>query len=456
MRRPFLIALLLSACVCFAACAGEDPFSWRQCAGQSLRVILNSHPYSEGLIRRIHVFEELTGIDVVFAMFPDRQYYDRLNQAFQSEFGKPDVYMTGAYQVWAYAPQGRMLDLDSHLNNPSKTQQSYNPGDFFPNVIGTLRWTGKPGAYPGDGPLWAVPMGFETCALTYNREVLSRFRIPPPQSLEEMHEAGVTLGKFDGPDTYAIGIRGAGAWWNSLPAGYVSAFINYGARDVAVENKRLVSKVNSPEGVLATQLWVDLVRDCAPANWEEYDWSRCLDDIGDRKSAILYDADVLGFFANNPGATPQAGRLATALPPVPHGANPAEAKSNLRVWGLAINPASANIDASWLFIQYFTNREFQLYSVVEWKSVNPPRKSVFEDPDFQEVAHSMHGYVETFNTLVDNMSIYFTPNPHFFAISERWASTLRDIVDGKYASAQQGLDALKKWMDEQLADVEVE
>ncbi len=455
MRKLLALALSL-VCLALSASAGEDPFSWRQCAGQNLRVILNQHPYSEGLIRRIHVFEEITGIDVAFAMYPDKQYYDRLDDAFNSEFGKPDVFMTGAYQVWAYAPKGRMLPLDPYMNNPSKTRQNYNPGDFYPNIIGAFRWNGKPGVKPGEGPLWAIPMGFESCALTYNREILARFRIPPPQSLEAMIEAGKTVMHFDGPGTYGIGVRGAGQWWNVIPSGFTAAFINYGARDLAIENHRLVSKVNSPEAVKATELWMQLLQNCGPADWEDYDWSRCLDDIGNRKAAMLYDADVLGFFANSSGASPQSGRLATALPPVPKGANPALAKTNLRAWGLAVNPESANLDASWLFVQYFTNREFQLYSVVEWKSVNPPRKSVFDDPEFQRVARSMPGYVETFTTLLDNMGVYYTPNPHFFEIVYRWSDTLQDIVKGKYESPREGLDALKKWMDEKLAEVEVE
>ena len=434
-----------------------DVFSWRQCSGQTLRIMLDKHPYSEGIRRKLDEFERLTGIKVAYIMLPEASYFQTLEKAFTSEgeAEKPDVFMTGVYQVWQYALRGQLLQLDGYIVNPTLTRQGYNINDFFPGISGAFRWNRKAGSKPGEGPLWAIPIGFESSALTYNREVLARHRLPVPTTLEELLITGRALNRFEGSGTYGVAARGVGEW-NSVHSGYITAFVNYGAKDIEIENGRLVSKVNSPEAVAVTDMWVTMLKECGAADWEYYDWYRCLADIGDRKAALLFDSDILGYYANFPGSSSQSGKLGLSLPPAPEGTPQDKIKSNLWVWGLAINPDSQVKNAAWLFVQYFTSREFQSYSVLEWKSVNPPRRSVFEDPAFQNAVASMHGYAETFSVIIDNTAVQFTPTPYFFDISERWAAVIRDIANGMYSSTQEGMDTLKIWMDNKLANVSTE
>ncbi len=453
MRASRLCWVFFLAFLPFSPLYSGDVFSWRQAAGQTLRVMLNRHPYSEGIRRRLNQFESLTGIKVAYAMYPEDSYFQHLDDAFGSGPGQPDVYMIGAYQVWEYAPEGRMEPLGHFLDDPARTRYGYAVDDFFPNILDLFRWNCKAGSRLGQGPLWAVPMGFEICSLVYNREVLAQHRLPPPRTLGELHRTAKLLRDFGGEQTYGLALRGR-AEWNSIHSAYITAFVNAGARDFEVEDGRLVSRVNSPEAVEVTEQWVRLLKECCPEDWSSYDWYRCLADIGNRKAAMIVDADIVGYFANVPGASPQAGKLGLLPPPVAGRGGPV--RSNLWAWGLAINPASPSPDAAWLFLQYFTSREFQLYSVLEWKSVNPPRRSVFQDPEFAKAMASLPGYLETFSELVDKAEICFTPQPRFFAISRRWAEVIIEIATGGYPSAKAGLDDLKIWMDAQLADVEAE
>lgn len=435
--------------------AVDDVFSWRQCSGQRLRVMLDRHPYSDGIRRRLDDFEALTGIKVAYIMHPEARYFRCLRESFEDPSASPDVYMAGVYQVWEYVQAGRITPLDPFIVNPVLTRQGYNINDFFPRISGAFRWSGLAGARLGEGPLWAVPLGFEFSALTYNREVFSKHRLNVPSSLEDLLEAGKLLVEFEGGDTYGVAARGAGQW-NSLHSGYITAFANYGAKDVEVEEGRLVSRVNSPEAVAVTDLWIRLLRECGPPDWEEYTWYRCLDDMGDRKAAVLYDSNVLGYYANSSGLYSQSGKLGMAPPPVPEGVDPSRIQSNVWTWGLAINPDSKVKEAAWLFIQYFTSVDFQTYSVLEWSSVNPPRQSVFNNPAFKRKVAAMHGYEETLQALIGNTTVHFTPTPFFNDISERWAAVIRDIANGMYGSTQEGMDALKIWMDDKLSGVKVE
>lgn len=452
-------AALALACLLFCLAgqsrAADDDFRWRQYSGESLRVMLVDHPYSQGIIKKLRDFERLSGINVVYIVYPEDMYFAKLNQAFETGVAKPDVYMIGPYLVWEFAPRNWMEPLDRFVADTARTRSSYDIDDFFPGIIGSFRWDKRAGSQLGAGPLWAMPIGFEASAVTYNREVLARHRLSPPSSLEELLETGKALNHFDGPDTNGVALRGLGEW-NSIHAGYITAFANYGARDMAIENGRLVSKVDSPEAVAVTDLWVRILRECCSDDWERYNWYKCLSDLGNRRAAMVLDADILGYFANAPGASPQSGKLGMVPPPAPPGTDRAGVKSNLWVWGFAINPEAASTGAAWFLVQYFTSREFQEFSVLEWRSVNPPRKSVFENPAFQAVISSMPGFAETFSSIIPNTAIQVTPNPHYREIYARWARTIRDIANGKYPSTREGMEALKHWMDDKLADVDVD
>ena len=430
-------------------------FDWRSHADESLLVLLNKHPYAEMIVDRIDEFEQLTGIRVAYLMVPEDLYFPRVEASFSAEAGRPDVFMTGPYQVWEYAPEGHMVELDAYITDSFKTSAAYFYHDFYPGISGAFRWSGKAGQKTGDGALWGVPIGFELNCLIYNHEVLAAQRLHPPRSIEEMTEVGAGLRAFGDDDVYGLAVRGANDW-NTLHSGYMTAFVNYGGRDMDVEGGHLTSKVNSPEAVAMTDLWLGMIAKAGPPDWRGYDWYRCGEDIGSRKAAMMFDADIIGYFKNISGASQQSGRLAAAPPLAPSGIDPGHIRSNLWVWGLAMNADSENKDAAWYFIQYFTAREFQMYSVLEGKSINPPRRSVFESAAFQEKIASMEGFSRTFAGLIDNSAIFFTPTPYFFEIARRWVATLHDIADGKYASTQEGMDALKGWMDERLKDVLVE
>ena len=153
---------------------------------------------------------------------------------------------------------------------------------------------------------------------------------------------------------------------------------------------------------------------------------------------MLFDADCNGYFQSVPGASSQSGKIAFAPPPLPKGKT--EIKSNLWVWSLAMNATSKQQDAAWLFLQYFTGKEFQSWSVTEWKSVDPPRKSVFDNPAFQKIIEATPGFKETFEATVPGTTIYFTPNPYFFELTTEWAATLQDLVAGNYKSTQEAMD----------------
>ena len=94
-----ILILLMVLCTTIPTLAvAEEEFDWRAYEGTQLQVMFNQHNYQKAITDygKIEEFEELTGIDVVYSVTPEENYFDKLNIALSSQSGEPDIFMTGA------------------------------------------------------------------------------------------------------------------------------------------------------------------------------------------------------------------------------------------------------------------------------------------------------------------------------------------------------------------------
>ena len=430
------------------ACGSADAFSWDQAKGTNLTVLLNQHTVTKAIQGRVDDFQKLTGINVNISVLPESNYYDKLTISLSSG-AEPDVFMCGPLMPWELAGAEYMEDLALYVENADLTSPEYDINDFFAGVLATFRWDTIAGHSVGKGPQWSIPMVFEQYVLGYNKRVFEEKGLSVPTTMEELLECAIALQEFGGPGTYGIAVRGSREW-PTITTSYITNFMNYGGVEFAIENDRLICKINEPEGVKATQMYVDLIKKGGAPNWANYTWYECAADLGAGKAAMLFDADLV-IYDQNVGNTKEAGNIAFAKVPSP--SRDATANSNLWGWGLSMNAASRQKTAAWLFIQYFTGKEYMLHAAVAEGAVNPARQSVFNDPSFQEQLEKTAGYMDTFNATIGGTRILSTPQPHFYQTTTEWAATLQDIVNGTYSSVQDGLDALKRKVDAIVEDV---
>lgn len=450
-RMNALLASVMAVILTAAAFAGE--FNWRQKEGTTIKVMLCQHPYFEGYLKQLDDFEKLTGIKVEYSMTPEENYFDRLTTNFASGSGDPDVFTYTSIMVWTYAASGYPEDLTDYPKNAAITNPDYKFDDFYPNAAGLFRWDTIPGHMPGSGKQWGIPVASEYMALMYNKEVLDRKGLKPPTTMDELYTVTKALNEFEGPGTYGLAVRG-NRHQDQIPLGYATFFYNMGGRDVAIENGRLVSRVNSPESVRATEKWLEIIKAGGPPQFLTQTWAQCGSDLGARKAAMIFDASNLAYYHDFPGASQESGKLAWSPAPVQ---NVRDWKTNYISWGVGINGASKNKEAAWLFVQYFTGRAHQLWSATEWKGIDPTRQSVFNDPKYQEIAKRHTGFAESFDTSAPHMFNIMTPHPFFNELTTAWAATIQDIYMGRYNTVQEGMDRLAETMNdafEELGEVE--
>lgn len=445
------IVLVLSSLFGCGDGASSD-IDWKAYKGETIHVSLSQHPYAEAIISKIPEFEDATGIKVKYTITSETDYFEKLTTNLDSRTQSPDVFMIGPTKLWEYVPYDYVYPLDNLIHNTSLTSANYDIDDFYPNVLNTFRWDIKFGRKMGEGLLWSIPLGCEVYDLMYNEGLFKELKLSPPETTDEMLELCEKLNGFEGSDTYALALRGTQEW-STIATSYISLYTMWGAKDFEIEDGKLVSKVNSKEAVEMTDFWVKCIRAGGAKDWQTYTWYKAAADLGARKAAMLFCADNMGWYQNILGGSREHGNIAWATAPLPPGKT--ERYSHFWSWALSINKKSDMKEASWLFIQYFTSKDYLLWAGVNAKQVDPVRKSVVNSPEYKKVLSQATGYGDAFNKTIDRASILFTPQPHFTEVLVEWAGTLQNIVAGKYGSTQEGMDALKIKLDAIVSDVEV-
>lgn len=422
-------------------------FDWQAHKGKSIKLLLNKHPYTDAMIANLDNFKKMTGMEVTYDIFPEDVYFDKVTAALSSGSTEYDAFMTGAYMTWTYGPAGWIEDLNEWINDPSKTNPNYNWNDMLEGVRSSCAWNGKPGGELGsaDAKQWCIPWGYEQNNLAYNAEMLDAAGVAVPKNIDEMVAAAA---KLTGNGVYGIGVRGSRSWATIHP-GFLSGYANFGQKDLNVKDGKLSAAMNTDVSKEFHNKWVTMIRDSGAKDWATHTWYQVGTDLGAGKSAMIYDADILGYFMNG-GDNKMAGKLAYA----PFAANP-EASAptpNIWIWSLAMSKFSKDKDATWYFMQWASGPEHGLFGATKMDFVNPVRKSVWADDMFRErLNKSYPGYVEMHDLSAPGAKIHFTAQPLFFDLTTEWAATLQKMVANE-VPVDEGLDQLAASVDRQLKD----
>ncbi|MEO0761625.1 MAG: extracellular solute-binding protein, partial [Pseudomonadota bacterium] len=387
-------------------------FDWKKHSGKTVKLLLNKHPYTDAMIANLETFKALTGMEVEYDVFPEDVYFDKVTAALSSRSSEYDAFMTGAYMTWTYGPAGWIVDHNEWIQDSSKTNPGYNWGDMLEGVRQSCAWNGRPGGALGsdDAFQWCIPWGYEQNNLAYNAAMLETAGVDVPTNMDELMEAAARL-QAANDGVYGIGVRGSRSWATIHP-GFLSGYANYGEKDLNVSaDGKLSAAMNTAVSKEYHAKWVKMIQDSGAADWSTHTWYQVGTELGAGKSAMIYDADILGYFMNG-GDNAMAGKLAYA----PFAANPAASAPtpNIWIWSLSMSKFSKDLDATWYFMQWASGPEHGLFGASEMDFVNPVRQSVWDDAGFRKrLSDSYPGYVEMHDVSAPGAKIHFTAQPLF-------------------------------------------
>ncbi|MBI2562249.1 MAG: sugar ABC transporter substrate-binding protein [candidate division NC10 bacterium] len=412
-----LLALVLIAGLALASTAQAAQFNWQQFKGTQLRVLLNKHPWQQGIEPHLKDFEALTGIKLIAEVYPEDQFRAKTLVELTSGASSIDVFMSmPAQEGLKYMRAGWLQPVDAFLKDPSLTSPDYNWNDFLDKTRDAMVVEGK---------LVGPPIQVENVALMYRKDVFQKYNVKVPTTLDELEAAAKALnGKpmtDDGQPGFGIVARGKRAAATSMFAGMLYAM---GGTWLTPSRE---PAINTEEAIKAIDLWGRLLRLYGPPGSENNHWYEASSIFSQGKAAMYTDANSLFPVIEDPQKSKVVGKVGYAL--FPRGSK-GQYGSTVAVWGLAMPKTSKNQTAAWPFMQWATNKD-QVLKVQSERGVLGARESVWKDPKGKAKVPSDPGESLRLGSKVG------TPfwNPPVVAVAE-----VRDAVGAAIVTSIQGGD----------------
>ena len=335
----------------------EAGFNWRRFEGKEITLLLNEHPWTEGLRPVVKEFEDLTGIKVNMQPFAEDLYFDKMELALRSEKPVADVYFlpmdSTAYTQFA---ANLITPLTPFLNDPTMTSPDYDLADFPEGFRAAALY--PPGE--ANAQLYGIPITFEAYILFYNKDLVDKYLGGKvPKTMEELLAAAKKITDEGGGEVYGAAMRGirsdtimdtlTGVVFNSwgsdpTPLPY-NIWFDGDWKKPRVTDPRIVEGLSNYAGMMKA----------GPPNIQSIDWYDANQLFQQGKVAFFIDASLFGPGYENPEQSQVVGKVGYApLPKTSKGS-----MTGHWMWGLGIPANSQNKEAAWYFIQWATSKDVE-------------------------------------------------------------------------------------------------
>lgn len=369
MKKIIAMLLLVAMLFTLAACGGEEaatssaaPASSAAAAadqpyaGTSIRVILASHDWTTAIESRLAEFEEATGIDIQFEVYPEDQLSTKLNVELASGGQYIDVFMCRPLQeVQQFILNGYLADTSSLMSDPE-----FQGDDFITAAADAYKQSGAT-----DGKYYGVPLVTERQVLYYRKDLLEAAGIAVPTNLDELAAAAAQL---HDPDNGVVGFVGRGLA-NAAVTQFSAYLYAFGADFFDFETK--TATINTPEAVEAFTYYGNLLKDSGPEGALNMHWQQAAAIYSTGGAAFCTDADSIwqSFCGPDTDVAENAG----------FAVSPNNSTWNICSWGLGVSAGSKNQAAALEFVKWAAGVEMTKY--IQTEGISSARNSAWNDPE---------------------------------------------------------------------------
>lgn len=371
--------------------AAPEGFDWRRFEGEEITLLLNEHPWLEGL-REVGIdkFEEKTGIKVNLQPFAEDLYWDKMEMAVRSETPVADVFfysMDGA--GFSQYKAGKLTPLTPFIEDPTMTSEEYNFADFPKGFLDS--------AIYDDGNLYAIPATFEAYIVFYNKNVIDEYLDGElPQTMDEMIADAALVAEESGGEVSGAVVRGVRSLGViDLMVGFVTN--TWGPEEAPLPYNMFFDgdwnapRATDPRICEGLEDYAELMK-TGPINIQAMDWYDAMAVFNQDKAAFFVDASLFGPSLDADNVLPDNVGYMT----LPVSAQTAEAGSITThwMWGLGIPANSENQGPAWYFIQWATSPEIE--PLIGTKTGGAARLSTWSNETYSSSLNPE--YVEVVNT----------------------------------------------------------
>lgn len=418
---------------------------WRQFAGTELRLLLNDHPWTQGIRPYLNEFETLTGMTLRIQTIAEPDYFSEMEATLNSRPQEVDVFFlpmdSTAYRLW----QGdRLHSLTPFIHNPGLTSRDYNLYDFPEGF--RLAAMYPPGQ--AEAELFGIPATVEVYILFYNQRLVNRFlggRVP--QTMAELVQAAAQINASG----EAIGMVLRGVPSDTIIDTVTGIILNgWGSEPTPLpfnlwcDGDWSRPRLTDPRIVEGLTTYADLMR-AGPANIKQMDWAEATQRFRSGEAAFYIDASLFGPDFENPETSTLAGDVGYAVLPRVH----SQSLTGHWLWGLGISKQSPHPQAAWLFVQWATQPIMEAKIAVA--TGGAPRFSTWLTPSAYTEAMAID-YALAVQTAMRTSRPTVVFHPQWNQVALAIAETIHRIYDGQ--DPQVAANQLQAQVIQQLAQVE--
>jgi len=433
MNKKFIILLLSLLLLIFFSSTSFASVNWRQFEGTEIRLLMNKHPFTTFIEPKIPEFEELTGIKVNMEVFPEDQFRDK--RLIELNAGaNVDGYMIMPGQAKLhYWKAGWLAPMEEYMADPNLTEiAEWDLEDFF---------AGPMDGASIEGHQIGVVINAEASLLSYRKDLFEQYDVKVPETMEELEEAAKFFhGKeIDGKEMVGIVLRGKKA---AATSQFVDFLYSFGGSWTDEEGN---ANIASPESIAAFEFYGKLLREYGPVGPTMFHWAESTSTFMDGTASMIFDANVFKSLYEDPEESRVVGKVGyTTIPKGPGGKHPHVSNWSLAISGIA---SEEQQKATWLFIQWATNKENALGSLLA--GVPAGRESAWTDPKFVETDETPDWTTGSLESFEIGQPQWNPPVLNVSEIRDIVGQVIVDAIDGKdvKASAEEAAELMNQKME---------
>jgi multiple sugar transport system substrate-binding protein len=434
----------------------EEILTWlkdvgSQFSGSTIKVVSEETPPSRAIINlKKAMFEDLTGITVNWEVVPLDQVLAKVSQDAATQSGANDIYYFD--QAWVGRFINDTFDPRELLESkPDLAMPNYDIDDFLPSLVRHIATYGdKMIGFPCDVPIF---MYF------YRQDIYDELGLEPATTMEEYlaHAKAINEAK-SGEGIYGtIGQMKSGHY--SLECDMTGYVWSHGGSVFTADG---MCSLNDEAAVTGVDYMREL-QQYMPSAVTTYDWGGQATAIqqGQGGQVITWGEDFPGW------DDPANSQVSGLMQPAPLPANAAqrapeeagfEEIPDLGHQGgstYCLSKYSKVADPAWVFLQWATSSNTQTLASVIGGGASPMRQSTFDDPRVKAEEEVGAGTTRHFPQMLEVINNRMGTEPHL----PQWPLIATDIIavelgkltTGGYGSTQEGMDTIKRMVDEAAA-----
>jgi ABC-type glycerol-3-phosphate transport system substrate-binding protein len=334
---------------------------------ERIRLLSEDVPYFRDVERAIPRFTAATGIEVGVGFRFLTDLWTETERAYLEEPAPWDVVVTDEMILAVFVAQGRVRPLDDLV-----ARDRYDASDYIAASLDLARFQGS---------LCGIPYANMCNVLGYRRDLLERFGVDVPSSMEELVDGAQTVQsrlRAAGDDgTYGFLSRGRAGHGFNVWILASTFFPAWGATWFDDDGR---PALDSEATTGALDAYVRLLRDAGPPDSSRLLWTEAHDRFEAGEAAFFIDA-ATELTLMHDGRGPHADAIGIA--PVPYG------PSGTRHSGLygpmfAIPRATRNVDAAWELLKFAASPQQIRSDALNGGNPEVARMSVVRSSDYSD------------------------------------------------------------------------